>query len=343
MASDLAATTEEMAASSQEITAVTEQNSAGMEEIRVKAAESIDSLSALNSNAGNVKNTLNRMIGNVTSLADQLKSIDSISENISQVADQTNLLALNAAIEAARAGEHGRGFSVVADEVRNLAIQTKDSVKEVASISLKMNEMAVKVREAVGEVTDIFNYYVTDVNTVSGTIHESMTKLSESLKSAEDIAISTQQQAESTTNLAHIAQDLASSSDFSQLLDNDIKRIAEITKPRLILSKNEHIVSIMAARLSDHANFMRRAISLAGSGQKVVDHHECAFGKWYDANRDTYWKLEQYREIDKPHQAVHEAAALLVKNGGLSNAENLIEASVEILASFGSLAVELQK
>ncbi|KOS68547.1 hypothetical protein AEA09_08280 [Lysinibacillus contaminans] len=85
----------------------------------------------------------------ISRLSHQSVEIQSITQVITDITEQTNLLALNAAIEAARAGEHGKGFAVVADEVRKLAVQSKDSANLIAQLTTDILHETKNVEDSV--------------------------------------------------------------------------------------------------------------------------------------------------------------------------------------------------
>ncbi|MCR5756468.1 MAG: MCP four helix bundle domain-containing protein [Selenomonas sp.] len=121
---------------------------ASVEEIRQKSdqVEENSTAAAKRAKAGNqsidasvsqikeVEETVTASAEMVDRLGERSKQIGEIVDTMTGIAEQTNLLALNAAIEAARAGEHGRGFTVVAEEVGKLALESKESADKIAGL-----------------------------------------------------------------------------------------------------------------------------------------------------------------------------------------------------------------
>jgi hypothetical protein len=87
------------------------------------------------------------LYNHVNSVGETLEKINSITEFISSVANQSNMLGLNAAIEASRAGEMGKGFSVVANEIRKLAYQSKETVPQIKVLTDEIKNNIEKVNK----------------------------------------------------------------------------------------------------------------------------------------------------------------------------------------------------
>lgn len=113
-----------------------------------KTRDVISQLNDMSTELGNlVVSKSNENILTLQSLKENTKLISEVSKTIRYIASQTNLLALNAAIEAARAGEHGLGFSVVANEVRKLANNSDESIKNVNSYVEHITNEVTKVSD----------------------------------------------------------------------------------------------------------------------------------------------------------------------------------------------------
>lgn len=81
-----------------------------------------------------INQTVRKSLLTVEQLNNNMDKVNGFLSGITHIAEQTNLLSLNAAIEAARAGESGKGFAVVANEVRSLADQSQETVKQIDQI-----------------------------------------------------------------------------------------------------------------------------------------------------------------------------------------------------------------
>jgi methyl-accepting chemotaxis protein len=174
----------------------------------------------------------------IEKLSESSLQIEKIVHTITEISTQTNVLALNAAIEAARAGIHGKGFSVIADEVRQLSLQTKTSANHIARLISSVQHQMQDAKQQMSEAKESIhsqNTKVTETLNSFQTIDASTTEISTQLEQiglkVEQVKKKNDQLNETLQMVAAIAEETAAGvqevNSTSQQQDSAIRKIAE--------------------------------------------------------------------------------------------------------------------
>ncbi|WP_439096835.1 CZB domain-containing protein [Bacillus massiliigorillae] len=109
------------------------------------------------------------------------------------------------------------------------------------------------------------------------------------------------------------------------------------------INESQDIKSILAARLHDHANFLRNIVRNMETLKSVPNHHDCVFGKWCDQHKEKLGQIHSFTKLYDEHKQLHMDARALVSNQSIQNVEKLLATSESLLESFMNLSKDARK
>ena len=201
----------------------------------------LDYMNGLISRTGETEQMVNAMVGKVDALSESTKSIVKILDVLNSITKQTNILSLNATIEAARAGQAGKGFMVVADEIRQLAEQSRRSIDVVGQITATISK---EIGETVGvlkQAQPIFQEQIVSVkeaNQLFVSVRSQMEMLKDNINGVsaafDQLSDSQETLSQSMNNVSAVAEQSSATS----------QEVASLSSEQLMIS--EQLVNLSA-------------------------------------------------------------------------------------------------
>jgi D-xylose transport system substrate-binding protein len=275
-----------VASSTQSLSETTLQTRRSMEEIesatrniRDRAEESAAVSGSAREGAAEAKDLLSKTVASIRGLSETMKSthevmhqlgvhsrsIGEILTVISSVASDTHLLSLNASIMAAKAGEQGRGFTVVAQEIKTLALRTSESAKEIENLILDTQESverAVKAMED-GKVQVAKNMVLSEQ--ADRALAEVLERIEVAARNAHEIATATMQQAETNANVFKAVDEVTRRTDQIRAAMLEQEESSGYVRERALI--NQDLVDQVAKAMRDQAESSRL---ISGSMEKLT-------------------------------------------------------------------------
>ncbi|WP_196593446.1 methyl-accepting chemotaxis protein [Pectinatus sottacetonis] len=304
------------------------------EELIAKNDNSIHQIEEVNTLKTEVIADTHSMSNQIEHLVDMADRVNDIVNGVGAIAEQTNLLALNASIEAARAGEKGKGFSVVANEIRKLADDTKGNLKNMRVFVNNIQEAAKGGRTSLTNTLNSTNLMNEKLDTISDTIKKNVSMMKNTINDVHDISKLMDQVKESADQVNQAmnisAQDAEKLHNMTQGIHDDAVKetgqahdISEIDKKLSAivhelfsalnggihaLSNKEIIHSLLQAK-DAHKNWMKSLKKIVDEMKLApiqTDSQRCAFGHFYHAITIKQPDIQKkWAAIDSSHNQLH--------------------------------------
>jgi len=252
-ATELSATSEQMARTTSEIAHSAETQRSGSERMAAAMAELSASIDEVSRDSQNSLTQMDAALdathqgndaGNSTKVA--MNGITQTTTKIAQaigviqeIANQTNLLSLNAAIEAAKAGEQGKGFAVVAEEVRKLAERSGASAKEIAQHNIEARDSVQRGEEMVGSTVTILGKIKDNLDQFAVRTRASVTATSEQAKAGTEVAKQVDQSVNEASSIASAATELSSTTEQVARTSEELAKLAADLKNKVAMVRTD--------------------------------------------------------------------------------------------------------
>jgi len=238
--------TEKMSEKMQQVNEARDQMAASAVEVERASEQGTRYMAALIEKTGMTEEMTRSMVEKVDRLKESTRSIRQILDVLNNITKQTNILSLNATIEAARAGAAGKGFAVVADEIRKLADQSRESIDIVASITETIQSEIEDTVNVLSEAYPIFQEQI------------------ESVKEANQIFLSVQQQMNAfTAHLETVNESVAQLGQTQSVLSEAMGNVSAVAQQSSATSEE------VASLSNEQLNISENLVVLSGELEKV--------------------------------------------------------------------------